>query len=445
VKPHVPIVTETVFRIGIVVTMVLVLVLQLPSLHAPHHEGDETVLTFLAERLRDEPLHYSVHGSLQGPSARRFLADTWIPLYRARPGPEGERAVGELERLERVELTVDPLHPERRVFDPAIYDHPVFIHPPAYPLLLTLSRIALGPWGGPLLSIAMHMATVLALALLGRSWFGARVGLLAGILVAIDPTSWLAGSHVWTDGMLETSTVLAMLAVARALRSGHTPAFAWAGVVLGLACTTKYPAVLLTPAVSVAFLISERRPSWRHVLAYGAGSASLIVPWVVAFRCGYGAWLPVTKPTAWLMETYPYVSMMAARPWHFYVSGSLCVAPVAVFAIAAIPALRESPRVWIPLTWAVTTLIAMTLLGLSGHGMQLRYLGPGIPAVCLLAAVGIARLRSAASLGVALAAAAATFASSLANARMAEPFPTVLVYVARGAGLPIERWLGGMW
>jgi len=439
------VVTETGFRVGIAVAMAFVLVLQLPALRAPHHEGDETVLTFLAERLRAEPLRYSVQGALEGASARRFLADTWARIYGDPPTPERERAVRDLARLDRVELTVDPLRPGRRVFDPAIYDHPVFIHPPAYPLLLTLSRVALGSWGGPLLSIAMHMATVLALALLGRTWFGPRVGLLAGTLVAIDPVSWLAGSHVWIDGMLELNTVLAMLAVATALRSGRTRAFAAAGAMLGLATVTKYPAILLAPVAGVAFFLSDRRPSWRHVLAFAAGGAALLVPWLLAFRAGYGAWLPVTKPTAWLMETYSYVRMMADRPWHFYVSGSLCVAPVAGFALAAMPALRESPRVWIPCTWAVATLLAMTLLGLSGHGMQLRYLGPGMPAVCLLAAVGIDRLRSAAWLGVALAAAIVTLASSLANARMAEPFPSVLVFAARRVGLPIESWLGGMW
>jgi hypothetical protein len=153
----------------------------------------------------------------------------------------------------------------------------------------------------------------------------------------------------------------------------------------------------------------------------------------------------VTKPTAWLMETYPYVMTMAARPWHFYVSGLICVAPVVLFGFAALGEVRRRPLVWIPLTWAATTLVAMTALGISGHGMQLRYLGPGMPAVCLLAAVGIARMRSRAGLAVAAAAAAVTLSSSLANARMAEPFPTALVFAAQKLGLPIERWLGGMW
>ena len=87
----------------------------------------------------------------------------------------------------------------------------------------------------------------------------------------------------------------------------------------------------------------------------------------------------------------------------------------------------------------------MTVLGLTGHGMQLRYLGPGMPAICLLAACGIAGLRSPAWIGVALAAAFVTLASSLANAGMAEPFPSVVVFTAQRMGLPIDRWLGGMW
>jgi 4-amino-4-deoxy-L-arabinose transferase-like glycosyltransferase len=425
------------------VVAAVVLVLQLPSLLAPHHEGDEAVLTFLAERLRVDPFDYSVQGALEGEAARRFIADTWTHTYGALAEPE--RAVRALERLDRVELTVDPLRPERRVYDPEIYDHPVFIHPPAYPMLLTASRVMLGSWGGPLLSIAIHIATLLALAMLGRIWFGELTGMLAAILVAIDPITWLAGGHLWTDGLVELNVVLGMLAAATALRSGRTAGFAAAGVMLSVACVTKYPAVLVAPAVFVAFQLAERRPSARERLAYLAGSASLIVPWLVLFRMGYGAWLPVTKPTAWLMETYPYVMTMAARPWHFYVSGLICVAPVVLFGLAALGEVRRRPLVWIPLIWAATTLVAMTALGISGHGMQLRYLGPGMPAVCLLAAVGIARMRSRAGLAVAAAAGAVTLSSSLANARMAEPFPTALVFAAQKLGLPIERWLGGMW
>ena len=120
-------------------------------------------------------------------ASQRFIADTWIHTYGALPAPEGERAVQALRRLDRVELTMDPLQPGRRVFDPEIYDHPVFIHPPVYPVLLAASRLMLGSWGGPLLSIRVHVATVVAVALLGRLWFGEKTGLLAAVLVALDP------------------------------------------------------------------------------------------------------------------------------------------------------------------------------------------------------------------------------------------------------------------
>ena len=58
---------------------------------------------------------------------------------------------------------------------------------------------------------------------------------------------------------------------------------------------------------------------------------------------------------------------------------------------------------------------------------------------------GIAGLRSAAWIGAAVAAAFVTLASSLGNAGMAEPFPSVVVFTAQRMGLPIDRWLGGMW
>ena len=56
-----------------------------------------------------------------------------------------------------------------------------------------------------------------------------------------------------------------------------------------------------------------------------------------------------------------------------------------------------------------------------------------------------AGLRSARWIGVAGAAAFVTLASSLANARMAEPFPSVVVFTAQRLGLPVDKWLAGLW
>src|SRR5262245_47293474 len=63
---------------GLVMAVVL---LHLPSFTLPHVEGDEVVFTFLAERLASDPHAYHVQGSLTGPPARRFIADTWAHLY----------------------------------------------------------------------------------------------------------------------------------------------------------------------------------------------------------------------------------------------------------------------------------------------------------------------------------------------------------------------------
>src|SRR5262245_61875937 len=126
-----------------------VVLLHLPSFRLPHVEGDEVVFTFLAERLATDPLAYHLQGSLAGPPARRFITDTWAHIY---DDPRYPQLAEFIAAKEDAAVLVDPFGSGQYAYDPAVYDRPMFLHPPLYPYALAAFRAVFGSSGGPALS-----------------------------------------------------------------------------------------------------------------------------------------------------------------------------------------------------------------------------------------------------------------------------------------------------
>ena len=322
-----------------------VVILHLPSFTAPHAEGDEVVFTFLAERLAADPRAYHLQGTLVGAPARRFIADTWARLYVPAPDdPRHAQLAAFFAAKDDAAVLYNPLgEPGQYAYDPAVYDRPMFVHPPLYPYTLAAFRAALGSPGGPALSLLCHVATIVLVALIGRELADDRVALLAAGLVAFDPVSWLCGARLWIDGMSQTMAAAAVLAAIRARRRDTLVAFALAGLVLGLAAWTKLSTLVAAPAVLAALLVGTR-PQPAKIAALGGSAALLIAVWLAVTRAGYGAWLPLNRPTPWILQENAYLRLVVGRPWHFYVTGLLLVAPVQLYALAALRGLRLHPR-----------------------------------------------------------------------------------------------------
>ncbi|HEY3245754.1 MAG TPA: glycosyltransferase family 39 protein, partial [Phycisphaerae bacterium] len=423
--------------------------LHLPALRQPHYEGDEVIFTFMAERVRQHPLRYTLQGPLTGAAAKRFIEDTWMAaaLTGARPANHAQIRA-EFEALDEAQVLYRPFEAARKqyAYDPHVYDRRFFFHPPLYVCSLALMRCLFGTVGGPLLSTLAHAATVALLFLLGRALADIRIGLLAAALVALEPISFLCGHRAWIDALLEMWIVAAFVAAVGALRTGRATHAALAGLVLGLAGLTKLPAALVMPGLVAAALVAPRRPGWQQALAFIAGVAVLMVPWLGITKWRYGAFLPDAYPTQWLMEHYPFVRMVVGRPWHFYLTGLLLVAPVFVYCIPALVKLRNWTWLWIPTVWAAGVMAVLTVMGVSGQGLQLRYLAPAMPALCLLAAAGVLYVRwwwsmPAIALG-------AVTCVSLAAAGMpgnAEPAPLFLMWYLQQVGVEVLKALADLW
>lgn len=439
------------FRLALAAIAILSFAVHADSFRLAHVEGDEVVFTFLAERLAETPGAYHLQGALEGPAARRFVRDAWAPQWTPPPGhPEHARWAAAWAALDRAEVLFHPLSRERAyAYDPTVYDHPFFFHPPVYPYALAAARAVAGRLGGVALSAGAHAATTVLVGGIGATLGGPALGLVAALLVALDPVLWLAGSRLWIDGPSATAATAAVAVALAAGRAGGIARALAVGAVLGIAALTKLSSLLVAPAVLAALLVGPRRPRPLELLVAAAVPAAMVLAWMAVTDAYYGAWLPTVRMTPWILERSPYLRMVSRRPLHFYATALVLVAPVYALAVGCLgrPAWRRLALV--PAVWAgsiVGGFVLLAVLGLGG-GFQLRYLAPAMPAFALLAAVPIAHGgRAVRTVAAALVLAGAL--SGWASARFpssAEPYPVAADVVLGRIGLSVSKVAPGLW
>lgn len=178
--------------------------------------------------------------------------------------------------------------------DPLLDEEPVD-KPPLYPYTLALSFLLMGSvatlpstWQ-PSLLLAEHsailpyemaarlpslLASVVSIALvyaLGQALYrDARIGLLAALLLALSPFDILFASTAFTDPLMTTFVLGALLAVVK----GH---LGTAGVLSGLAAATKQQGLFFLPLVVAGGLLEiTKRCSWRAWLRFVIGLAIVV-------------------------------------------------------------------------------------------------------------------------------------------------------------------------
>ncbi|MFP8881015.1 MAG: glycosyltransferase family 39 protein, partial [Myxococcota bacterium] len=159
----------------------------------------------------------------------------------------------------------------------------VFYQAPLYPYLLALIY-ALGFDDiivVRLAQIVLGATSCVLLALAGRGWFSERVGVLAGVLLAVYAPA------VFFDALLQKSVLdlflicLLLWLLSRAVRETTPAQLAAAGVACGLLTLTRENALVLAGPIAV-WIALPARGSLRHratlLAAYGLGIALLLAP-----------------------------------------------------------------------------------------------------------------------------------------------------------------------
>ncbi len=178
--------------------------------------------------------------------------------------------------------------------------------------------------------ILINALGVALLYLLARRLWGQRVGVIAGLLFALDPfTAGLSGLlHV--DGLLTTFSVLSILAMLNGLSRPATQSltlkgqeaggkgwFALAGAFAGLAFLSKSPGLFLTGfAVVVLFLavITKRLSFKRALLCLGL---FVIVHWSLFMLLYPAMWVQPIETLGGIFGLASFLGANAVRPTFF--------------------------------------------------------------------------------------------------------------------------------
>ena len=285
------------------------------------------------------------------------------------------------------------------------YVDPFFltVWPDKPPLFLGVLSAAFALFGesaaaARLVGIAASTLTIAGAGALARHWWGARAGVIAALLLALNPYAISFAPTAFTDPLLVLCGLLALTAAARRQ-------IFWAGVWLGAAMMTKQQGVLFLPLVAGALpwrTSAENGAPWRSLQRLGGGLLLVVFPvvwwdslrWAVApspwdigaqNAAGF-VWAPVTvwwaRAEEWVMLSSLLLGGFGI--WLLWLAGALVWVATAAVAPER-PALQVRP-VLLLAGWGVAYWLLHVVTTIEVWD---RYLLPLVIPVTLLAAFGV--------------------------------------------------------
>lgn len=186
---------------------------------------------------------------------------------------------------------------------------PTASFPPAYPAWQALWQAVVG--GGVtsarLAGIVPGLATVVLTALLGRRLLGARFGLVAAALVALDPAMVAVDGSTMSENLGVPLTVASVLAALRIADEGLRPAPLLAlGVLGGAATLTRQDLVLLAALLAVVAVVLAPAPAGGRtarrveaLVAVAVVGLAVVGPWMWRNHERLGTWaISTTSPSS---------------------------------------------------------------------------------------------------------------------------------------------------
>jgi len=192
------------------------------------------------------------------------------------------------------------------------------LRPPAHPWLLSwvaeperLIASAAGAGGvrrsvrleglAPLvrMQVVIGCLGVAATIWLGTVLFDRRLGLLAGLLVALDPTLIAYSHFLWSENLFALLVTAGMAALAANARGGRTALAVVAGLLFGAAALTREIA-LVAAGVGAAWRVvfagtADRRRALAQAALVLVVAACVIAPWAARNQARFGRVLPISS------------------------------------------------------------------------------------------------------------------------------------------------------
>jgi 4-amino-4-deoxy-L-arabinose transferase-like glycosyltransferase len=166
-----------------------------------------------------------------------------------------------------------------------------------------------------LAQIAVACATTLIVWQIGRCWLSSRIGLVAGVLVALHPYLVWHDVHMnreILDHFLAAATVFLTLQAAERFTPARGAAL---GAVVGLGILGNVRLEAL-PLLLLAYLLMRGRRSWLASAAVLAAAAVVVMPWVIRNRADVGCWVVTTDARAlWKANNLNTYATLKSGQW----------------------------------------------------------------------------------------------------------------------------------
>lgn len=164
---------------------------------------------------------------------------------------------------------------------------------PGYPAFVAFFYFLFGPrpWIVLLAQIFVDLTTIFFVAKIGEMLFSRRAGIIAALLLALDPTAIFFSIDLFSDSLFTAFLVATLYFYLRGLRDSNAATLAAAGCVCGLTMlirpAAQYYAIMLL--VFAALWPKGRRLSrFKGALVYGMLVIVTVGPWMYRNYSHYG-------------------------------------------------------------------------------------------------------------------------------------------------------------
>ena len=254
------------------------------------------------------------------------------------------------------------------------------------------------------LSVLFSVATVPVVFFLGARLFSRRVGLLAALLLAINAYHIRYAQETRSYAMVVFFAVLATWLLAKNLQEPSSAHWGIYAAVCAMATYSHFYAVLLVPAQAIS-LLSWRRDEipWRKLVGSFLAFGVMIVP-VAVFVFAIYVLKTGAPPSLWFTPLQPNSLVLLGIDFSGVYGRLLLSLHVLAMGIAALGAARvrrggdQTSEAWgytLLFSWLVAPVVMVVTVSLVKPLFVPRFLSFCLPALLLLVAVGISRLRPA--------------------------------------------------
>jgi hypothetical protein len=177
-----------------------------------------------------------------------------------------------------------------------------------------------GFWAYQVVAMFLNLAIILGVYLLARTWFEARVALVAALVAAVMPGLFLNAVYTWPK---QAIGYFVLAGAATALR--RRPVLT--GALAALGYLTHPAGVVWVPALAILLLAEVRERRWRALARFVIPAAVLVAPWeffTSQIMHAVSRW--TTAPLGYLMTDPTQLGSQLSKAWHVFLSNGLLFA-----------------------------------------------------------------------------------------------------------------------